>query len=99
MYVGRFKVGKEVAVLPSSYAAARDALEIAVVDYVSAAYLQLVDGRIFDPATGRRMGSADSCYLVPATDEHRAALSSRAVADESGASSAKSFAGGESQGE
>jgi hypothetical protein len=80
MYVGRFKVGKEVAVLPSSYAAARDVLEIAVVEYVSAVYLQLADGRIFEPATGRQLGSADSYYIAPANDEHRAALASRAAA-------------------
>ena len=81
MYVGRFKVGREVAVMPSSYAAAREALEIGVVEYVSAVYLQLADGRIFDPATGRRLGGADSSYIAPATDEHRAAIALRAAAN------------------
>jgi hypothetical protein len=77
MYVGRFKIGKEVAILPTGYAAAHEVIDIAVVEYVSSAYLQLTDGRIYDPATGRRLGGADSTYVTPANDEHRVAITAR----------------------
>ena len=71
--------GSEVAILPTEHSGPSEVLEIATVKCVSSVFVQLADGRMYTTIGGRciggkYIGSKPNGYIVPATDEHRAAL-------------------------
>ncbi len=66
----------DVAILPRRTSPPADVWEIATVLHVGPVYNQLTDGRMF--ATIGGIGLNTRGYLVPATEEHRAALLSNA---------------------
>jgi hypothetical protein len=70
------KSGMEVAIVPRRTSPPADAWEIATVLRVGQVYIQLTDSRMF--ATIGRVGLNTGGYIVPATDEHRAALLAKA---------------------
>ncbi len=66
---------KEVAVMPYQDAPCVEVLEIAGVQRVGLVYVQLDDGRTFATIGGG--GLLTTGCIVPATDEHRAALDAK----------------------
>lgn len=68
----QIKSGMEVAIVPRRTSPPADVWEIATVLHVGPVYIQLKDSRMF--ATIGGVGLNIRGYLVPATDEHRAAL-------------------------
>ncbi len=69
--------GDPVAVLPAKGALVEEVVEIATVNYVSRAFIQLTDGRLYAKADGRCMGSGQGGYIVAASQGHREALEDR----------------------
>lgn len=69
--------GDRVAVLPAKGAQVEDVLEIATVNYVSRAFIQLTDGRLYAKHDGRCMGSGQGGYIVPASIAHEEILQHR----------------------
>ncbi len=63
-----------VAILPTKEAPPSDVLQIATVQYVGHAIILLIDGRMYSKRDGQSMRQPSDGYVVPATDEHRAAL-------------------------
>ncbi len=53
---------------------AADVLEIAAVMLAGGLYVQLMDGRMYSTRDGESLGTSKLTYIVPATEEHRAAL-------------------------
>jgi hypothetical protein len=74
-------VGDEVAVLPSASALPSQVLHLATVRYSGDVYVQLEDGRMFASLGG--IGLNTSGCIVPAGEEHRAALRNAIVSDTS----------------
>jgi hypothetical protein len=68
--------GMEVAVMPHRRSPPADVWEIATVLCAGPVYIQLTDSRLF--ATVGGVGLNSGGYIVPATDEHRAALLAKA---------------------
>ncbi|HEY2826095.1 MAG TPA: hypothetical protein VGJ04_00725 [Pirellulales bacterium] len=68
------KPGDQVAVLPGASSPAEDVLEIAPVSYVGPVYIQLVDGRNHATLGGKSLLEKVVTYIMPVTDEHRAAM-------------------------
>jgi hypothetical protein len=71
------KPGDEVAIMPSATSPAGDVLGIARVVVVSAVYIQLDEGRMYATIGGKSLLTKPVTYIVPATDEHRAALAAK----------------------
>lgn len=69
--------GDEVAILPTPDSPPADVLEIATVTYLGSAFLQLADGRMYATLGGKYLGREVNGYVVPATDEHRAAFKAK----------------------
>jgi hypothetical protein len=72
MPVRFLQVGDEVAVIPRADSAPSETIEITTVAFATSVFVQLADGRMFATIGGKCLGSEG--YIVPATDEHRAAL-------------------------
>jgi hypothetical protein len=72
----QFTPGKEVAIMPHRRSPPADVWEIATVLHVGPSYIQLADSRLFSVIGG--VGLNTGGYIVPATDEHRAALLAKA---------------------
>ncbi len=72
--------GSYVAIMPSESSPAADVLEIAAVMLAGNVYVQLMDGRMFASIGGKALNTSKVSYIVPATDEHWAALRQREVA-------------------
>jgi hypothetical protein len=70
--------GSHVAIMPSATSPAVEVLEIAAVMMAGNVYVQLMDGRMFATIGGKSLSGRKLLYIVPATDEHRAALSEKA---------------------
>lgn len=66
--------GSYIAIMPSELSPAADVLEIASVMLAGRVYIQLFDGRMFATIGGKSLNAKQVSYIVPATDEHRAAL-------------------------
>jgi hypothetical protein len=66
------KQGDEVAILPSPEALPSQALKIVTVRFSGDIYVELDDGRMFASLGG--LGLNTSGCIVPAREEHRAAL-------------------------
>jgi hypothetical protein len=66
-----------VAILPTKDAPPADVLQIATVHYVGHAIILLVDGRMYSKHDGHSMRANSDGYIVPVTDEHRAALKAK----------------------
>ena len=66
----------EVAILPRRTSPPADVWEIAIILHVGPVYIQLTDSRMFAAIGG--VGLTTGGYIVPATDEHRAALVAKA---------------------
>jgi hypothetical protein len=69
--------GDHVAVLPAKGALPEEILEIATINYVSRAFIQLTDGRLYARHDGRCMGSGQGGYIVVASNVHWAAIANR----------------------
>lgn len=69
--------GDEVAILPTPDSPPADVLEIATVMYLGSVFLQLADGRMYATLGGKYLGAKVNGYVVPATDEHRAAIDAK----------------------
>lgn len=69
--------GDYVAILPDPTAPAHRVLEIAHVLFAGNFYVQLIDGRMFATIGGQSLNGKRKTYIVPATDEHWAALRAR----------------------
>ncbi len=69
--------GDEVAILPTPDSPPTDVLEIAVILYIGSVFLQLADGRMYATLGGKYLGTRVNGYVVPATDEHRAAIKAK----------------------
>jgi hypothetical protein len=63
-----------VAIMPRDNSPAADVLEIASVLFAGPVYVQLLDGRMYCSIGGKSLVARQTTYIVPATDEHRAAL-------------------------
>jgi hypothetical protein len=66
--------GDEVAILPHPQASAAELIEISKVASVNDIFVQLLDGRRYATIGGKSLLCREVSYLVPASDEHRAAL-------------------------
>jgi len=66
--------GSYVAIMPRDTSPAADVLEIATVLFAGPIYIQLFDGRMYSTIGGKSLIAPKTTYIVPATDEHRAAL-------------------------
>ena len=71
------KTGMEVAIVPRRTSPPADVWEIATVLSVGPVYIQLADSRMFTTIGG--VGLNTRGYIVPTTDEHRAALMAKAL--------------------
>jgi hypothetical protein len=71
------KPGNIVAVMPGESSPSADVLELAPVLFAGNIYVQLVDGRNYRTFGGKSVLEKQVTYIVPATDEHRAALESK----------------------
>jgi hypothetical protein len=69
-----FKVGEEVAILPTTESPPADTLEICVLSHVGPVYVQTQDGRLFATIGGISLLSDRKRAIVPATDSHRESL-------------------------
>lgn len=67
--------GDEVVIMPTTSSPPSEVLEIQTVIDTGADFIQVLDGRTFNPIGGESLDGAG--YLVPATDEHRAALEAK----------------------
>ena len=65
-----------MAILPRRNSPPADVWEIATAHHVGPVYIQLIDGRMFATLGGGGLNTGG--YIVPATDEHRAALVAKA---------------------
>jgi hypothetical protein len=74
----QFHQGDSVAVLPARGALPEEVLEIATIHYVSRAFVQLTDGRLYAKHDGRCMGSGQGGYIVAVTKAHQLELARRA---------------------
>jgi hypothetical protein len=63
-----------VAIMPRDNSPATEVLEIASVLFAGPVYVQLFDGRMYCSMGGKSLVARQTTYIVPATDEHRAAL-------------------------
>jgi hypothetical protein len=68
------KPGDFVAIMPYESAPASDVLEIMPVSNAGNVYIQLVDGRYYSTLGGKSLLAKQITYIMPVTDEHRAAL-------------------------
>jgi hypothetical protein len=75
MPVRLLTIGDEVAIMPRPDSAPAETIEIATITFATTIHIQLADGRMFGRIGGKCLGS--ECYIVPATDEHRAAVQRR----------------------
>jgi hypothetical protein len=67
--------GDEVAILPFIDSPATDVLGVQTVEDIGSEFIQLSDGKVFTRAGGVSV-DGNMC-IVPATEEHRAALRRR----------------------
>ena len=67
--------GDDVAIMPTTSSPPSEVLEIQLVIDTGADFIQVLDGRTFNPIGGESLNGIG--YLVPATDEHRAALNAK----------------------
>jgi hypothetical protein len=74
LFLSALKPGDHVAIMPADNAPPSDVLEIQPIAHAGAVYVQLVDGRNFASLGGRSLGVKEITYIVPANDEHHAAL-------------------------
>jgi hypothetical protein len=72
--------GDYVAIMPDSTAPASEVLEIAHVLFAGNVYVQLIDGRMYATLGGHSLNGKRKTYIMPATDEHWAALRARSTA-------------------
>ncbi len=72
--------GSNVAILPAASSPPADVLEIAAVVFAGSVYVQLIDGRMFATIGGQSLCRLPATYIVPATDEHSAALRAKTPA-------------------
>jgi hypothetical protein len=67
--------GDEVAILPDSDSPANEVLSIKSVEDIGSAVILLSDGEVFTRSGGASLFR--NAYIVPATDQHRAALKAK----------------------
>jgi hypothetical protein len=67
--------GDEVAIMPTTSSPPSEVLEIQLVIDTGADFIQVLGGRTFNPLGGESLDGTG--YLVPATEEHRAALEAK----------------------
>ena len=67
--------GDEVAILPYSDSPASEVLDIKTVVDTEPVIIRLCDGQLFTQLGGASLGGFT--YIVPATDQHRAALKAK----------------------
>jgi hypothetical protein len=70
--------GSEIAIMPREKSPPQDVLEIATVLIAGTVFVQVMDGRQFCTIGCKSLGSDKVSYFVPATDEHRSALRTKA---------------------
>jgi len=75
MSLSTLRPGDEVAVIPMRGAATEKVRELAIVAYVGVALVELDNGGLYFVTDGQGMNVAN--YIVPATEEHRTAISRR----------------------
>ncbi|HZZ29550.1 MAG TPA: hypothetical protein VFE46_16255 [Pirellulales bacterium] len=66
-----------VAIMPNENSPAAEVLEIASVLFVGPVYVQLFDGRMYASLGGKSLAQRKLSYIVPATEEHWAALKAK----------------------
>jgi hypothetical protein len=69
-----FHCNEEVAVMPSGASSPMDVLQIARVAAVSRTFIRTNEQRIYAVHDGRDFSRQSGRYIVPATEEHRAAI-------------------------
>lgn len=74
MPCSRLTAGDEVAILPSAKANPSEVLAIGKVASTSLIFVRLVDGSRYNKLAGGCIEDGIERWIVPATDEHRAAL-------------------------
>jgi len=73
----KLAAGDEVAIMPVGSSAASDVIELAIVQHVNSLIIQLTDNRIYSLEDGKGLTPSSGGFILPATDEHRAALLTR----------------------
>jgi hypothetical protein len=68
--------GSEVAIIPGANSPPAEAEELATVERVGFDLIELTDGRLYE-ISGEAFSLASYGCIVPATDEHRAAVLER----------------------
>ena len=68
------KCGDDAAILPRNWAAPCDVLDIAEVVHAGPSLIELADGRLYNVNNGHSIYKPTDDCIVPATEEHRAAL-------------------------
>ena len=69
-----FRAGDEVAIVPRPNAAPQDTTEIVTVKHVGPILITLADDRMYFRADGRYVDQPQAGFIVPAMNEHRAAI-------------------------
>lgn len=72
-----WKTYDPVAILPEVDSPAADVLEVAEVKTVNSVFIQLADGRFYSTIGGKSLLAERVTQIVPATDEHYAALNKK----------------------
>lgn len=70
-------VNDEVAIMPNGSTRAADVVEVGRLTFVGCIYVQVSNGWLFSAMDGRGLNGSKGTYIVPATDEHRAAVRHR----------------------
>jgi hypothetical protein len=80
--VMHFARNDPVAVMPLDANSPADVVRIARVSHASPAFIRTSDGRMYSTVDGADLYGTRCRYIVPATEEHRAALLGRTNHDE-----------------